>query len=598
MGELLGGWKRSHYCTELTEQDIGSAVTLMGWTNVRRDLGALIFVQLRDRTGLMQVVFDSGTLSQDDFERATKIRSEYVLAVRGKLVARTGNMVNPNMKTGSLEVLVSEFKILSESETPPFEVDDNTKANEALRLKYRYLDLRRPIMQRNLMMRHKIAFTARKFFSDNGFLEIETPVLTKSTPEGARDYLVPSRVHPGAFYALPQSPQLFKQLLMLSGYDRYMQIARCFRDEDLRADRQPDFTQIDLEMSFVEEDDVIAVNEAFLKTLFHETLGIDIQLPLPRIKYDDAMARFGSDKPDTRFGLEICDLTDAVRSCGFSVFRNAIDLGGSVRCINVKGASASFSRKEIDALGEFVKTYRAKGLAWMNYKQEGLQSPIAKFFSEEEIEAIKAKMNLEPGDVAFIVADKNTVVFAALGALRLKLAEKLNLIPENTYNLLWVTDFPLLEYSEEEQRFVATHHPFTSPKDEDVDKLESDPGAVHAKAYDIILNGCEIGGGSIRIHSAELQKRMFKVIGLSDEQAKERFGFLLDAFKFGPPPHGGLAYGLDRLAMLICGVPSIRDVIAFPKVQNASCPLTGAPDEVDPKQLKELHISCVPEKDE
>lgn len=598
MGELLSGWKRSHYCTELTESDIGRDVTLMGWTNVRRDLGALIFVQLRDRTGLMQIVFDSGSLSEADFERATRIRSEFVLAIRGKLVARTGNMINPNMKTGTLEVLVSEFKILSESETPPFEVDDNTKANEALRLKYRYLDLRRPVMQRNLMMRHKIAFTARKFFSENGFLEIETPVLTKSTPEGARDYLVPSRVHPGAFYALPQSPQLFKQLLMLSGYDRYMQIARCFRDEDLRADRQPDFTQIDLEMSFVEEDDVMGVNERFLQTLFRETLGIEVKLPLPRIKYEDAMARYGSDKPDTRFGLEICDLTDAVRNCGFSVFKTAVENGGSVRCINVKGASTSFSRKEIDALGEFVKTYRAKGLAWMNYKQEGLQSPIAKFLSEEELEAVKAKMELEPGDIAFIVADKNEVLFASLGALRLKLAEKLFLIPENTYNLLWVTDFPLLEYSEEEQRFVAMHHPFTSPKDEDVDKLESDPGAVHAKAYDIILNGVEIGGGSIRIHSADLQRRMFKVIGLSEEQAKERFGFLLDAFKFGPPPHGGLAYGLDRLAMLICGVPSIRDVIAFPKVQNASCPLTGAPDEVDPKQLEELHIRCVPVKDE
>lgn len=598
MGELLGGWKRSHYCTELTETDIGSDVTLMGWTNVRRDLGALIFVQLRDRTGLMQIVFDSGSLSAEDFERATRIRSEYVLAVRGKLVARTGNMINPNMKTGTLEVLVSEFKILSESETPPFEVDDNTKANEALRLKYRYLDLRRPVMQRNLMMRHKIAFAARKFFSENGFLEIETPVLTKSTPEGARDYLVPSRVHPGAFYALPQSPQLFKQLLMLSGYDRYMQIARCFRDEDLRADRQPDFTQIDLEMSFVEEDDVMGVNERFLQTLFRETLGVEVKLPLPRIKYEDAMARYGSDKPDTRFGLEICDLTDTVRNCGFSVFKTAIENGGSVRCINVKGAGASFSRKEIDALGEFVKTYRAKGLAWMNFKPEGLQSPIAKFFSEEELEALKAKIGLESGDIAFIVADKNEVVFASLGALRLKLADKLSLIPEDQYNLLWITDFPLLEYSEEEQRFVAMHHPFTSPKDEDVDKLESDPGAVHAKAYDIILNGVEIGGGSIRIHSAELQRRMFKVIGLSEEQAKERFGFLLDAFKFGPPPHGGLAYGLDRLAMLICGVPSIRDVIAFPKVQNASCPLTGAPDAVDPKQLEELHIRCVPVKDE
>lgn len=597
MGELLNGWKRTCYCTELTTADIGRDVTLMGWTNVRRDLGALIFVQLRDRTGLMQVVFDSSTLSAEDFERASKIRSEFVLAIRGKLVARTGSMVNPNMKTGAVEVLVSEFKILSTSETPPIEIEDACKSNEALRLKYRYLDLRRPCMQRNLMMRHQIAFCARKYFSKNGFLEIETPILTKSTPEGARDYLVPSRVHPGAFYALPQSPQLFKQLLMLSGYDRYMQIARCFRDEDLRADRQPDFTQIDLEMSFVEEDDVIAVNEGFLQRLFKETLHVDIELPLPRLPYAEAMARYGSDKPDTRFGLELCDLTDLVSDCSFSVFRQAVELGGSVRCINVKGHSGSFSRKEIDALGEFVKTYRAKGLAWINYKPEGLQSPIAKFLSEAELLSIQQRMQLEVGDIAFIVADSNETVFAALGALRLRIAEKLRLIPENQYNLLWVTDFPLLEWSEEQNRFVAMHHPFTSPKDEDLEKLTTDPGAVRAKAYDIVLNGVEIGGGSIRIHSAELQQKMFSVLGFTPEQAQDRFGFLLDAFRFGPPPHGGLAYGLDRLAMLICGTPSIRDVIAFPKVQNASCPLTGAPDRVDDKQLDELHIRCTKEEE-
>lgn len=597
MGELLNGWKRTCYCTELTAADIGRDVTLMGWTNVRRDLGALIFVQLRDRTGLMQVVFDSSTLPAEDFERASKIRSEFVLAIRGKLVARTGSMVNPNMKTGAIEVLVSEFKILSTSETPPIEIEDSCKSNEALRLKYRYLDLRRPCMQRNLMMRHQIAFCARKYFSENGFLEIETPILTKSTPEGARDYLVPSRVHPGAFYALPQSPQLFKQLLMLSGYDRYMQIARCFRDEDLRADRQPDFTQIDLEMSFVEEDDVIAVNEGFLQRLFKETLHVDIDLPLPRLPYAEAMARYGSDKPDTRFGLELCDLTDLVSDCGFSVFRQAVERGGSVRCINVKGHSGSFSRKEIDALGEFVKTYRAKGLAWINYKPEGLQSPIAKFLSEAELLSIQQRMQLEVGDIAFIVADSNETVFAALGALRLRIAEKLRLIPENQYNLLWVTDFPLLEWSEEQNRFVAMHHPFTSPKDEDLEKLTTDPGAVRAKAYDIVLNGVEIGGGSIRIHSAELQQKMFSVLGFTPEQAQDRFGFLLDAFRFGPPPHGGLAYGLDRLAMLICGTPSIRDVIAFPKVQNASCPLTGAPDRVDDKQLDELHIRCTKEEE-
>lgn len=597
MGELLNGWKRTCYCAELTEADLGKEVTLMGWTNVRRDLGALIFVQLRDRTGLMQVVFDSSTLPAEDFARASKIRSEYVLAIRGRLVARTGSMVNPNMKTGSLEVRVTEFKILSASETPPIEIEDNCKSNEALRLKYRYLDLRRPCMQHNLMMRHKIAFCARQYFSENGFLEIETPILTKSTPEGARDYLVPSRVHPGTFYALPQSPQLFKQLLMLSGYDRYMQIARCFRDEDLRADRQPDFTQIDLEMSFVEEDDVMGVNEGFLQRLFRETLGVEISLPLPRLTYAEAMSRFGSDKPDTRFGLELCDVSDLVKNCGFSVFRQAVENGGSVRCINAKGASAAFSRKEIDALGEFVKTYRAKGLAWMNAKPEGLQSPIAKFLSEEELQAIASRIGLETGDIAFFVADRDETVFAALGALRLKLADKLQLIPEHQYNLLWVTDFPLLEWSEEQNRYVAMHHPFTSPKDEDLDKLLTDPGSVRAKAYDIVLNGVEIGGGSIRIHSAELQQQMFSVLGFTPEQAQERFGFLLDAFRFGPPPHGGLAYGLDRLAMLICNTPSIRDVIAFPKVQNASCPLTGAPDVVDDKQLEELHIRCVQEEE-
>ena len=526
---------------------------------------------------------------------ASSIRQEFVLAVRGTLVRRTGAMVNPNMQTGALEVRVSEFKILSASETPPIEVDDDCRANEAVRLKYRYLDLRRPCMQRNLMLRHRIAHCARTYFDEQGFLEIETPVLTKSTPEGARDYLVPSRVHPGTFYALPQSPQLFKQLLMLAGYDRYMQIARCFRDEDLRADRQPDFTQIDMEMSFVEEEDVMQVNEGFLQRLFKETLGVDVQLPLLRLPYAQAMARFGSDKPDMRFGMELCDVTDLVRGSGFSVFRQAAEAGGSVRCINAKGASAAFSRKEIDALGEFVKTYRAKGLLWMNYRQEGLQSPFLKFLSDGEREALCARADIAPGDIAFFVADRDETVFAALGALRLKLADRLGLIPENEYKFLWVTDFPLLEWSEEQQRYVAMHHPFTSPKDEDIDKLESDPGAVRAKAYDIVLNGVEIGGGSIRIHSAELQRRMFAALGFTPEQAQARFGFLLDAFRFGPPPHGGLAYGLDRLAMLICGTENIRDVIAFPKVQNASCPLTGAPDVVDDKQLAELHIRCVTE---
>ena len=591
MSELLQGWKRTCYCTELSKEDVGREVTLMGWCNVRRDLGALIFVQLRDRSGLMQVVFDSSTLSAEEYDRASAIRSEYVLAVRGTLEARTGNMVNPKMKTGEVEVRVKEFKILSVSETPPFEVSDDTNAGELLRLKYRYLDLRRPIMQKNLMMRHKIAHITREYFAENGFVEIETPVLTGSTPEGARDYLVPSRVHPGSFYALPQSPQLFKQMLMVSGFDRYMQIARCFRDEDLRADRQPDFTQIDLEMSFVEEDDVMAMNEGFLRRVFKECLDVDIPNPLPRIKWIDAMNRYGSDKPDVRFGMELIDLTDIVKDSGFSVFSNAVKNGGSVRCINVKGGSHHYSRKEIDAEGEFVKTYKAKGLAWMNYKDEGIQSPILKFLSAEEVAAIEAKANFEKGDLLFIVADQNSVVWASLGALRLKVANKLKLIPENTYALLWVVEFPQFEWSEEEGRFMAMHHPFTSPMDEDLDLIETDPGAVRAKAYDIVLNGNEIGGGSIRIHSAELQKRMFKALGFTEESAQQRFGFLLNAFKYGTPPHGGLAYGLDRLVMLICDASSIRDVIAFPKVQNASDPLTGAPYPVEQKQLDELHIS-------
>ncbi len=597
MGEFLSGWKRTCYCTELGKENVGQEVTLMGWTNVRRDLGALIFVQLRDRSGLMQIVFDSSTLSKEDFDRASTIRSEYVLAVKGVLEARTGNMINPNMKTGEVEVKVKKFKILSAAETPPIDTSDDCNAGELLRLKYRYLDLRRPCMQKNLIMRNEITRITHEYFAENGFLEIETPMLTKSTPEGARDYLVPSRVHPGSFYALPQSPQLFKQLLMLSGFDRYMQIARCFRDEDLRADRQPDFTQIDLEMSFVEADDVMAMNEGFLKRLFKETLDLDIQLPLPRITWQDAMDRYGSDKPDTRFGMELVDLSECVENCGFSVFRNALKDGGSVRCIVAKDATAHFSRKEIDALGEFVKTYKAKGLAWMNWKPEGLQSPIAKFLTEEEIEAIKAKANFEQGDVMFIVADKNPVVWASLGALRLKLGDKLGLIDPKEFNLLWVVEFPLLEWSEEENRFVAMHHPFTSPMDEDLPFLDTDPGRVRAKAYDIVLNGNEIGGGSIRIHSTELQSKMFDVIGLSKEQAEARFKFLLDALKYGTPPHGGLAYGLDRVTMLICGAQSIRDVIAFPKVQNASCPLTNAPDPVDAKQLEELHIAVVPEEE-
>ncbi len=595
MSELLQGWQRSCYVAELDKMQVGETLTLMGWAKVRRDLGSLIFVQLRDRSGLMQIVFNSETLSAEDFARAGTIRSEYVLAVRGKLEERTGSMINPNMPTGRVELMVEAFKILAVSETPPFAVDDDTNASELMRLKYRYLDLRRPVMQKNLMMRAQITNTAHSYFAEQGFVEIETPMLTASTPEGARDYLVPSRVHPGTFYALPQSPQLFKQLLMLSGFDKYMQIARCFRDEDLRADRQPDFTQIDLEMSFVEADDVMGVNEGFLKRLFKETLNIDVPLPLPRITWQDAMDRFGSDKPDTRFGMELCDLSDTLKDCGFSVFHNAIEQGGSVRCINVVDGSSHYSRKEIDALGEFVKTYKAKGLAWMNFKAEGLQSPIAKFLSEAEIDAIREKTHAKTGDLLLFVADADKVVWASLGALRLKVADKLGLIDNKRYDLLWVTEFPLFEWSDEEGRYLAMHHPFTSPMDEDLDRLEQDQGHVRAKAYDIVLNGVEIGGGSIRIHSQALQERMFRLLGFTNEQAWSRFGFLLNAFRFGTPPHGGMAYGLDRLAMLICGMPSIRDVMAFPKVQNASCPLTNAPSEVEPKQLNELHIRCVAE---
>ncbi len=590
MSELLGGWKRTQYCALLGEAEVNTNVVLMGWTNARRDLGKLIFIALRDRTGIMQVTFDESELPAELFEKAQTIRAEYVLAVKGTLVHRAPDMVNARMQTGAFEVRVQDFKILGKSETPPIEIGDDTKTNEQMRLKYRYLDLRRPAMQKNLMLRHKIAHIARTYFSEQGFLEIETPILTKSTPEGARDYLVPSRVHPGKFYALPQSPQQFKQLLMLSGYDRYMQIARCFRDEDLRADRQPEFTQIDLELSFVEEDDVIAVNEGFLKRMFAETLGVDIQLPLPRLKYAEAMERYGSDKPDTRFGLELQDVSDLVKDAGFSVFTAAVENGGSVRCVVVPGGAEKFSRREIDSLAEYVKTYQAKGLAWMNLKPEGLQSSFAKFLTEETIQAILSKVGANTGDTVFFVADKNSVVFASLGALRLELARRLSLIQPDTYDLLWVTDFPLLEWDEDAQRFFAMHHPFTHPKDEDLDKLETDPGAVRAKAYDIVLNGTELGGGSIRIHSSELQERMFKALGFTKEEAWNRFGFLLEAFKYGTPPHGGLAYGLDRIAMLLTGASSIRDVIAFPKVQTASCLMTESPDVVDEKQLKELHI--------
>ena len=589
MGESIRGLKRTHMCGELTTQNLGQTAVLMGWVQRRRDLGGLIFVTLRDRTGIIQLVFDQED-SKTLFDKAATLRSEYVIACKGEVISRAPEAINPNMATGSIEVKVQELRILSTSETPPFYIEDDTNVGEALRYKYRYLDLRRPEMQKNLMIRHRIARVVRDFLNDKGFLDIETPMLTKSTPEGARDYLVPSRVHPGEFYALPQSPQLFKQLLMLAGYDRYYQIVRCFRDEDLRADRQPEFTQIDIEMSFVELEDILALNEQMIAHIFKQVLDIDIPLPLKRMTYKEAMERFGSDKPDTRFGLELMDVSPLVADSDFKVFSGAVKNGGSVRAINAKGCGAKFSRREIDGLGEYVKTYRAKGLAWINVAQEGIKSPIAKFLSQEELEAILKALNAETGDLLLFVADEDEVVFQALGHLRLELAKRLDLIPDDKYDLLWITEFPLFEYDEEESRYVAKHHPFTSPMDEDLHLLDSEPEKVRAKAYDMVLNGAEIGGGSIRIHDSHIQERMFKALGFTMEKAWEQFGFLLEAFKFGTPPHGGIAYGLDRIAAILAGRSSIRDVIAFPKVQNASDPMTNAPSPVDEKQLKELAI--------
>lgn len=588
MGELLKDWKRTSLCGNITEGDIGKEMTLMGWVDTRRDLGALIFVDLRDRSGIMQVVFDESTFG--DFAKAESLRSEYVLAVRGKIVKRSEDTINEKLPTGTIELKVEEMKILNEAATPPFEIVDDTKVKEELRLKYRYLDLRRPEMQKNMMIRNQISMTARNYLGENGFLELETPMLTKSTPEGARDYLVPSRIHHGKFYALPQSPQIFKQLLMVSGFDRYFQIVKCFRDEDLRADRQPEFTQIDMELSFVEVDDVIALNEGLIQKIFHDVMGMEIPLPLKRLTYQEAMDRYGSDKPDTRFGLELHDISKIIEDSQFKVFSSVVKNGGSVRAINAKGASSKFARREIDALVDFVKIYGAKGMAWINITQEGLKSPITKFLSEEEVQGILQELDGQVGDILFFVGDTNKVVYDSLGNLRLKLAEKLELIPESTYDLLWVTEFPLFEYDEEEKRYVAKHHPFTAPMDEDIEKLSTDPEHARAKAYDIILNGNEIGGGSIRIHTSDLQEKMFEALGFTKEQAWERFGFMLEAFRYGTPPHGGLAYGLDRLAMLLAGRNSIRDVITFPKVQNASCLMTKAPDVVEKKQLRELGI--------
>ena len=592
--ETIKGFKRTHKCAELSEANIGEEVIVMGWTQTYRQLGALTFIDLRDISGIVQLSF-SEDISKDAFDKAQRVRNEYVLAAKGSVVMRSS--INDKIKTGRIEIQVTELRILDEAQTPPIAVEENSNVKDEIRLKYRYLDLRRPDVQNNLIVRHKIAQLARNFYSDNGFLEIETPILTKSTPEGARDYLVPSRVHPGKFYALPQSPQLYKQLLMVSGMDRYFQIAKCFRDEDLRADRQPEFTQIDLEMSFVEPEDVMGINEQFIKKLFKEFKNIDIELPLRRIPYKTAMEKYGSDKPDTRFGLELTDVSDVIRDCEFKVFSGAVENGGSVRGINVKGGAQKFSRKEIDALAEFIKSYRAKGLAWLNVGETEHRSSFAKFLKPEEVDNLIKAMSGEVGDLLLFVADKNSVVFDSLGALRVHIAKKLGLIEEGTYDLLWVTEFPLLEYNEDEGRYQAMHHPFTAPMDEDILYLDSEPARVRAKAYDIVINGCEAGGGSIRIYNSNLQQKMFEVLGFTMEDAWARFGFLLEGLKYGTPPHGGMAYGLDRLVMLITGCDNIKDVIAYPKVQNASELMSNAPDVVEQKQLDELFIAVTQEEE-
>jgi len=590
MAESMAGFKRSCMCCDVNENMTGEKVTVMGWVQRRRDLGQLIFIALRDRTGIVQVVID-GNSDEEIFKKAETVRSEYVLAVTGTVALRTAENINENMKTGKIEIIAEQMRILSESETPPFQVEDNINVNDELRLKYRYLDLRRPSNFKNIKMRHDVVKTVRNFLSDEGFLEIETPILQKSTPEGARDYLVPSRVHPGSFYALPQSPQLFKQLLMVSGMDRYFQIARCFRDEDLRADRQPEFTQIDMELSFIDIDEIMDVNERLIKKIWKDNLGVDIQTPFKRMTWREGMDRFGSDKPDLRFGMELKNITEVVRGTDFVVFKNAIEMGGSVRAINAEGCG-NFPRKQIDSLVEFVKTYKAKGLAWIVINEDGsIKSQIAKFFTEEKMAEIVAAMDGKPGDLILICADKDKVVFDSLGALRCELAKRLNLLDPNEYNFLWITEFPMFEWDEEEGRWTAEHHPFTSPMDEDICMIDTDPGKMRTKAYDMVLNGVELGGGSIRIHQRDVQQKIFNLLGFTAEEAQARFGFLLDAFKYGVPPHGGLAFGLDRIVMLMTGATSIRDVIAFPKVKDASCLLTNAPDIVDAKQLEELSIA-------
>ena len=592
MAESMKGLRRSCRCAELCEKNIGEEVTVMGWVQKARNTGGLIFVDLRDRSGLLQINFQEEKLGKELFDKAYKLRSEFVIAVTGNVVAREGG-VNKNLATGGIEVVASGLRVLSESETPPFPIEENSKTKEELRLKYRYLDLRRPDLQRNLIMRSRVATLIRQFLSDEGFLEIETPMLTKSTPEGARDYLVPSRVHPGSFYALPQSPQLFKQLLMCSGYDRYFQIARCFRDEDLRADRQPEFTQVDMELSFVDEDDVMDVNERLLQKIFKEILDVDIALPIQRMTWQEAMDRFGSDKPDLRFGMELKDVSEIVKDCGFGVFTGALENGGSVRGINAKG-QGNMPRKKIDALVKFAKDFGAKGLAYLCIQEDGsYKSSFVKFMTEDELKALVSAMEGEPGDLLLFAADVNKVVWDVLGNLRLELARNLELLDKNEYRFLWVTEFPEFEYSEEQGRYVAMHHPFTMPVEEDIPLLKEHPEKVRARAYDIVLNGTELGGGSIRIHQNDVQETMFEALGFTKEKAREQFGFLLDAFQYGVPPHAGLAYGLDRLIMLMAKQDSIRDVIAFPKVKDASCLMTDAPNVVDEKQLEELCLQTV-----
>ena len=592
MAESMVGLKRTHRCGELSSSNVGQTVTVMGWVQKQRNKGGIIFVDLRDRSGILQVIFEESDCGAENFAKAEKLRSEFVVAVVGNVTRREG-AVNENLATGEIEVRASSVRVLAEAETPPFPIEADSKTKEELRLRYRYLDLRRPDIQKNLMLRSRITTTIRSFLSEEGFLEIETPILNKSTPEGARDYLVPSRVHPGSFYALPQSPQIFKQLLMCSGYDRYFQIAKCFRDEDLRADRQPEFTQVDLEMSFVDVDDVIDATERMVAKVCKDAIGLEVQLPIKRMTWDEAMNRFGSDKPDTRFGMELVDVSEIVKGCGFGVFTGALEAGGSVRGINVKG-QAEMPRKKIDALVEFAKGYGAKGLAYLSVMSDGTyKSSFAKFMTEEELKALAAAMGGEAGDLLLFAADRLKIVWSVLGALRVEVAKQLDMIDNDRFDFLWVTEFPQFEWSDEEERFVAMHHPFTMPLDEDLPFLESDPGKVRAKAYDIVLNGVELGGGSVRIFQTDVQERMFRALGFTDEKAHEQFGFLLDAFKYGVPPHAGLAIGLDRFVMLLVKAESIREVIAFPKVKDASCLMSDAPNVVDDKQLEELCLSIV-----